>query len=153
MWGGTLHTRDDSSSARFAPALPLRGEQLEEQLRGGQPSDRMLTRFERHLGRCLSSNDCPSLVESDRSIAETMVASNGSFRRNSARTLCATQVCERQRACGAHVHGIVDAQFFGEHARTKRPVSSTLIPRRKRSKPYRHFCSTEVSTRSGSGRA
>ena len=41
--------------------------------------------------------------------------------------LCAqTRFANDKRACGAHVHGIVDAQFFGEHARTKSPVSSNV---------------------------
>ena len=41
--------------------------------------------------------------------------------------LCAQpRFANDKRACGAHVHGIVDAQFFGEHARTKSPVSSNV---------------------------
>jgi hypothetical protein len=46
--------------------------------------------------------------------------------------LCAQpRFANDKRACGTHVHGIVDAQFFGEHARTKSPVSSNVDTRKK----------------------
>ena len=55
---------------------------------------------------------------------------------------------------GTHVYGIVDAQFFGEHARTKSPVSSHVdTPEENDQSHAAHCCSTEVSRRSGSGRA
>jgi hypothetical protein len=41
--------------------------------------------------------------------------------------LCAQpRFANDKRACGAYLHGIVDAQFFGENARTKSPMSSNV---------------------------
>src|SRR5439155_937286 len=69
--------------------------------------------------------------------------------------LCAQpRFANDKRACGAHVHGIIEAQFFGEHARTKSPVSSNIdTPEENNQSHAAHCCSTEASRRSGSGRA
>jgi hypothetical protein len=77
--------------------------------------------------------ECPSLVESGSLPSQrAIVASRGSFRRKFGKELCAQPMFSNdERACGAHVHGIVDAQFLASTLGRKVLCPPTLIPRKK----------------------
>src|ERR1700690_2555603 len=92
------------------------------------------------------SNQITALAESDGCFKRQLPAQLG-------KELCAQpRFANDKRACGAHVHGIVDAQFFGEHARTKSPVSSYVdTPEENDQSHAAHCCNTEASRSSGSG--
>ena len=84
---------------------------------------------------------------------QTIVASNGSFPRNSARNFARNPGLRITNVpAGPHVHGVVGTQFFGEHARTKSPVSSHVdTPEENYQSHAAHCFSNQISKRSGSG--
>src|SRR5215831_17746248 len=131
----------------------LREEQSEEKLCGVQPPTGCL-QIEQHLRAVAQfQTDCPSLVESDHCRRRKRSLLQRQLPAQFGKELCAQLgFANDKRACGAHVHGIVDAQFFGEHARTKSPVPSNVdTPEENDQRHAAHCCSTEVSRRSGSG--
>jgi hypothetical protein len=94
------------------------------------------------------SNQIAAVAEGDCCFKRQLPAQLG-------KELCAQpRFANDKRACGAHIHGIVDAQFFGKQARTKSPVSSNVdTPEENDQSHAAHCCSTEVSGSSGSHRA
>ena len=79
---------------------------------------------------------------------KTMVASKGSFRRNSSRNFARNPGLRMTSvSCRADVHGVVDGEFFGEHAWTKSPVSSNVDTSQENDQSHSaNCCRTEVSS-------
>ncbi len=87
-----------------------------------------------------------------------VAASNRRFKRQPPAQLCEElraqpRFANDKCACGAHVHGIVAAQFSGKQTGTKSPPSSNVdTPNEDDQCHAVHCCSTEGRRRSGSAR-